>query len=189
MLHPVTNIPVFAHVDPLEPGRHDKEELRCFYAAQFEMVKLRAGFRSEYLESNSTLDAMIGGFHPACKPENIWAAADVACPETSLQYFERAKMTGPEDFFKNKNQDCRDQDVFFAVLRALCTHPKFTAYTAGELDFFLDSFQCSDLQNQCHKSRRHQISLPWFWQLQKTCATVRIWLYFPSLYFLQPPRY
>lgn len=169
MLHPVTNIPVFAHVDPLEPGRHDKEELRCFYAAQFEMVKLRAGFQSEYLGANSTLAAMIGGFHPACKPENIWAAADVACPETSLQYFERAKMTGPADFFKNKNQDCRDQDVFFAVLRALCTHPKFTVYTAGELDFFQDTHQCSDLQMQCHKSRNHKISLPWFWQLQKTC--------------------
>mmetsp|Transcript_21377 Transcript_21377/g.44068 ORF Transcript_21377/g.44068 Transcript_21377/m.44068 type:complete len:633 (-) Transcript_21377:50-1948(-) len=169
MLHPVTNIPVFAHVDPLEPGRHDKEELRCFYAAQFEMVKLRAGFQSEYLGANSTLAAMIGGFHPACKPENIWAAADVACPETSLQYFERAKMTGPADFFKNKNQDCRDQDVFFAVLRALCIHPKFTVYTAGELDFFQDTHQCSDLQMQCHKSRNHEISLPWFWQLQKTC--------------------
>lgn len=44
MLHPVTNTPIFAHVDMLEPGRHDKEELRCFYAAQYEMVKLRPIF-------------------------------------------------------------------------------------------------------------------------------------------------
>lgn len=41
MLHPVTGTPLFAHVDLLEPGRHDREELRCFYAAQYEMVKLR----------------------------------------------------------------------------------------------------------------------------------------------------
>ena len=38
MLHPVTGTPLFAHVDLLEPGRRDREELRCFYAAQYEMV-------------------------------------------------------------------------------------------------------------------------------------------------------
>ena len=41
MLHPVTGTPLFAHVDLLEPGRRDREELRCFYAAQYEMVKMR----------------------------------------------------------------------------------------------------------------------------------------------------
>jgi hypothetical protein len=43
MLHPVTGTPLFAHVDMLEPGRRDREELRCFYAAQYEMVKIRWG--------------------------------------------------------------------------------------------------------------------------------------------------
>eukprot|EP00435_Cladocopium_sp_Y103_P018365 s1393_g4.t1 len=158
MLHPVTGTPLFAHVDRLEPGRHDREELRCFYAAQYEMVKMRAGFPSDLIPENDTLNAMIAGFHPACHfdPSSIGARA---CPEESLSYFERAKLVGEEGFYRNP-QECRDQDVFFQVLRGVCSHPKFTQHSAGELDFFRETFSCNDLRNLCHFSTSHAISLP-----------------------------
>eukprot|EP00931_Biecheleriopsis_adriatica_P085727 TRINITY_DN60549_c0_g1_i1.p1 TRINITY_DN60549_c0_g1~~TRINITY_DN60549_c0_g1_i1.p1 ORF type:complete len:692 (+),score=105.75 TRINITY_DN60549_c0_g1_i1:42-2117(+) len=159
---PVTDTPIFAHPSPEGPA----QELRCFRAAQKDIVKMRAGFRSDYLPHNITLLALIDGSHPACLKTDTWGRSDIACPESTLHHIEA--VMSPRHEIAGDDRGCRDQDVFFFVLKGVCLSSKFVD-DGDYLGFFKDVSRCEDLRNQCHSTAAHAISLPWFWKLQQIC--------------------
>lgn len=167
MFHPITGSPVFAPVPAHKSGKQENAELECFSAAQYEMLKIRAGFHSDLIAENATLESLIHGTHPLCKQPGGGMPA-MACPETSLQYLARIQTMDTDTFYSNQNEDCRDQDVFFQVLREVCTSAKF----AGSQSVLLrDAVRCRDIQSACLQSlgSKTQVSELLLSKLRQTC--------------------
>jgi len=171
MIHPITRLPIFATVNPFD--RFNKESgldmgsLRCFYAAQYEMLRMRAGFLPQYSRGvNETLVSLVNGTNRRC-----WAPAFVrsqaACPEQSMAYMNH--MVANSRSFYHDELNCRDQDVALAVLKETCTHEHFQRDTPQELSFFKGVTRCADFGRHCRNSTAHNISLAWFWRIQQVC--------------------
>jgi len=172
MIHPVTRLPVFASMDPYV--RLDSQSipgtLRCFYAAQYEMLRMRAGFLPQYARTpNYTLMSFVNGSNRSCWSDSFLARSRIPCPEKDVGYFNYISLQRQTDFYSSW-QDCRDQDVAFAVLRETCMNDTFRRDSPQALSFFDTAWSCADLRERCQSGTLvHNMSLAWMWRLQKVC--------------------
>mmetsp|Transcript_60699 Transcript_60699/g.174026 ORF Transcript_60699/g.174026 Transcript_60699/m.174026 type:complete len:713 (+) Transcript_60699:138-2276(+) len=166
LVHPVTSMPVFSQTD----FSADQVSLRCFYAAQYEMVRIRAGLDPATFPANDTLAALINGSSPLCSSGLVGGSgvADVACPETLLDDLPAIRRLHDKQWARSAA--CRDQDVAFAVLRETCLSEKYFSASIQSLGFFTDARSCSDFVGECDAAGDHIVTSAWKTKLRTMCA-------------------
>lgn len=133
--HPTAGLPVFAQVS----ADSTSQMTTCFYAAQYELLALRAGFEPTHFPMNHTLAQLVNGTHKRCTSNNI------ACPNTNLAQLGTLDELGTQYF---NSPQCKDQDVLFAVLRETCLSEDFKQKNSG-LNHFHKRWTCSDVADLC----------------------------------------
>jgi len=170
MVNPVTRVPAFASLDPYAEfsRKSDTQALHCLYAAQYEMVRLRAGFDPLYMRMNRTLQSLVNGSNSLCWQRDFSSRSAVACPQQNIGILNYLAIVSDTEFYGNPDV-CRDQEVFLQVLRATCLNSTFFARAPEVLRFFRDVGGCSDLAAECRAATARSLILPWYWQIQKVC--------------------
>jgi len=170
--HPQTGLPVFANID--ESDRlGSMDEMKCYYAASYDMLRIRAGFEPRYSEHNSTIEALIRGTDPMCSaPPFVDPQMDCPDRREGLQYFSQIAVTSIKNY--RRSYDCRDQEVAFAVLRSTCLNETFRSKNPLALSFFEKAADCKSLRKYCAWQREfrdfsYNMTLPWLWRVQKVC--------------------
>mmetsp|Transcript_69926 Transcript_69926/g.181390 ORF Transcript_69926/g.181390 Transcript_69926/m.181390 type:complete len:711 (+) Transcript_69926:153-2285(+) len=165
LFHPVYGLPVFAQVDH---SAVEMVNLRCFYASQYEMVRMRAGFPPETFPPNDTLSSMVNGSHPLCKKHDwLGGNPEMQCPEREFNIMAQLPMLTEQGYYAS--DQCRDQDVAFTVLRETCLSQTFYI-PSSHLGFFEEAQSCRDLAPQCAHTKNFNITLSWYNKLRRLCA-------------------
>jgi len=160
--HPVTGVPVFAKAS----GSGEVLHMRCWWASQYEMVRIRAGFDPQQFEANATLAEMINGVHPACQAP-FGDIPPMACPAMDFSEMSQLPLMTEKGYYASPS--CRDQDVAFDVLRRTCLSEAFDQPIAG-LGFFHDVRTCGDFFDGCRRTANNNVSFGWFQKIRKLCS-------------------
>lgn len=173
--HPTGGLPVFAQVSADDAS----QMTMCFYAAQYELLALRAGFEPTHFPMNHTLAQLVNGTHKRCK------ASQNACPNTNLRELGMLDALGTQYY---DSPQCADQQVLFAVLRETCLSDDFKQNNSG-LNQFQNRWTCADVADLClredgkrrspdeHKNGTGHLGTDWVQMLEgicpKTCLRCR----------------
>eukprot|EP00443_Scrippsiella_acuminata_P018730 CAMPEP_0115192074 /NCGR_PEP_ID=MMETSP0270-20121206/12855_1 /TAXON_ID=71861 /ORGANISM="Scrippsiella trochoidea, Strain CCMP3099" /LENGTH=248 /DNA_ID=CAMNT_0002605309 /DNA_START=41 /DNA_END=788 /DNA_ORIENTATION=- len=137
--HPNTLLPLFAELDQTE---EDTNAMRCFYAAKYDMLLMRASFDPLYSDRNETLIELVAGTHATCsdKPGMAAASGEVPCPSYKLSIVQDALK---EDDFAG-SRFCQDEEIMLTVFRLTCLNDYFTNTFPG-LSHLSDTLTCAEV--------------------------------------------
>jgi len=165
LLHPVTDTPIFAQADE---STQELISMRCFYSAQYEMVRMRAGLPPSTFAANASLTALVNGSARPCQA-SFGHRPEVPCPEMDLLQLGAIQNIGEAGYFSSPL--CADLDVAYAVIRNTCLSPAFYhGSSIRELSFFEGATSCADLVDACSGRLQGNFTFRWYEKLRKVCA-------------------
>jgi hypothetical protein len=170
---PSSGMPAFALLDPDD---NTTGPLQCYYAAEYELLRIRAGMKPMYAEKNATLEMLVNGTHELCRPPSKSDPSPLSCPE----YDRVSKLADHASLSQQaylQGKDCRDQDVHLTVLRQTCVNGGYITSSPAVLHVFESQRQrCSDFVDLCglssnnyNKALKKGITPEWIRMIQGVC--------------------
>jgi len=121
----------------------------CFFNAQHELLSIRAGMPTQYVQANRTLEMMVKGSHELCKAAKGEKNSPVSCPgANSVSQLDTIGETSIQDFLASSQ--CRDEDVLLTVVQETCMAGHFAkSFPPLSLVFNSQRKRCSDFAALC----------------------------------------
>jgi len=143
---PATEMPAFSMLKSEENddihGHDWPGQQKCFYAARYDILLMRAGFPPKFMRDDPGVKGMLDGTHPHCRGKMHPSVS--VCPNGPPGWLAGMRLLTRDEYVQERF--CEDSDFLISVVHEVCSLEEFrTPYTK----FLHRRNKCADFRDIC----------------------------------------